>query len=145
MNRFISILLLTLFVSVGLWAGCGEKKETKVTSTDVKKEVKEAVNTARAYTQQQKEDYQKQIEGKIRDYDQKLEELKVKAKEVKGETKAEFNRQMDQLRKKKEEASQKLKEMKSATGQAWEDLKSGAEAALDDLEKTFNQMVKRFG
>ena len=144
MKGFILILLLTTGVSLGLWPGCGEKKETEVTSKDVKKEDKEAVETAKAYTQQQKKEYQEQIEAKIKGYDQNLDELKVKAKGVKGEAKAEFNRQMDELRKKKEEASQKLKEMQSATGKAWEDLKSGVETALEDLEKTFKQMMKRF-
>jgi superfamily II RNA helicase len=144
MKRFILILLLTTGVSLGLWPGCGEKKEPEVTSKAVKKEAKEAVETAKAYTQQQKKEYQEQIEAKIKGYDQNLDELKVKAKGVKGEAKAEFNRQMDELRKKKEAASQKLKEMKSATGRAWEDLKSGTEAAVEDLEKTFNQMIKRF-
>lgn len=74
MKRFILILLLTTGVSLGLWPGCGEKKETEVTSKDVKKEAKEAVETAKAYTQQQKKEYQEQIEAKIKGYDQNLDE-----------------------------------------------------------------------
>lgn len=144
MNRCIFILLLTAGVSLSFLAGCGEKKESGVTSTDVKKETQEAVKTAKAFSQQQKEQLQDQIEAKIKGYDKNVDELKEKARGVKGEAKAELNRQLDELRKKKEETSRKLKEMKSATGKAWEDLKTGIETALEDLEKTFQQMMKRF-
>jgi hypothetical protein len=141
MKRSILVLLLTAGISLSLFPGCGEKKETELTLKNVKKE---AIEPVKAYSQQQKEQYQEQIEAKIKGYDQNVDELKEKAKGVKGEAKAELNRQMDELRKKKEAASQKLKKMKTATGKAWEDLKSGAEAALEDLEKTFKQIMKRF-
>lgn len=56
-------------------AGCGEKKESGVTGQDVKKEAREAVQTATAFTQQQKEEYQKKLEAKLKEYDQKLDKL----------------------------------------------------------------------
>jgi superfamily II RNA helicase len=144
MKRSIFILLVTMLVILGLGAGCGEKKEAGVTSKEVKKETQEALKKAKVYAQQQKEQYQEQIEAKIKGYDENVDELKRKAKGVKGEAKTEFDRLMDDLSRKKEAASKKVKEMKSATGQAWEDLKSGTEAALEDMEKTFKKMMKRF-
>jgi TolA-binding protein len=142
------LFLPTAILLLVLPTACGEKKEStgeqRATTADVKKEAKEAVGTAISYTQQQKEEYQKQLEAKIREYDRKLEDLKAKAEKMEKKTKAEAQRELEDLRQKGEAAKKKLEGMKSAGSKAWEDLKSGMDAAMEDLEKSFSRMVSRF-
>ena len=73
--------MVSLFVSSLFLADCNnqdqaKQPESKVTAQDVKKESKEALNTAVAYTKQEKEAYLQQIEAELKEYDQKLSKLK---------------------------------------------------------------------
>ncbi|MGA9236845.1 MAG: hypothetical protein WBV91_18620, partial [Desulfobacterales bacterium] len=72
MKRTAIAITLTVFFLLGFLAACGDQKEaeksqTEVTSEDVKKEAKEAMQTAKEYTLQQKEEYQKQMEAKLQE------------------------------------------------------------------------------
>ena len=121
-----------------------KKGESGVTGQDVKKETREAVQTATAFTQQQKEEYQKKLEAKLKEYDQKLDELKGRAEKMKEEVKGEINKEIEEFRKNQQAAAKKLEELKAASGKAWEDLKSGIDAALEEMEKTLEKAFSRF-
>ena len=92
----------------------------------------------------QKDEYQKQIEAQLKEYDQKLDELEVKARIAKQETKALFNQKIEALREKQRAAHDKLDRLSIATGKAWEDLKSGTDAAMEDLAKAYHDAVSHF-
>jgi peptidoglycan hydrolase CwlO-like protein len=92
----------------------------------------------------EKGDYQKQIETKLKEFRQKLEELKGKATELKEDAKAEFNEQMKELQKKEKAANQKLKELKSAGSKTWDKLKAQMDAAMDELNKEYEKVMSRF-
>ena len=97
MKRIALLIMLTAFFSMPLLFACGDQKEaekpkTSVTYEDVKKEAKEAMATAKSYTQQQKEEYFRKIEAKLKELDKEMQELQAKAKssamELKEESKA---------------------------------------------------------
>lgn len=95
MNRRTMVFAGIFLASMGLGAACGEKKESatspeKVTAQEVKKKAKEAVETAMAYTQQQREEYQKQLEGKIKEYDRKLVDRFINIFTLESMSKIEF-------------------------------------------------------
>ena len=153
MRRIALFMMLTAFFGLVFLVACGdqkkaEKSETAVTSMDVKKEVKEAVETAKSYTQQQKEEYLRQIDAKIKEFDREMQELLAKAQsgatDLKEEGKAQFDQSMEELRNKKEAATKKLNEINSASGEAWKDIKSGMESAMDELSKAFDRARSHF-
>lgn len=126
--------MLTTFSCLAFLVACGDQKEakkseTEVTSVDVKKEAKEAMETAKIYAHQQKEEYLQQIEAKIKEYDREMQELLAKAQskatDLKEESKAQFNQSMEELSNKKKAAAEKLNELNSASAEAWGDIKSG--------------------
>jgi TolA-binding protein len=126
-------------------AGCGgEEQATKVTPEDVKEEAKEALQTATAFTAEQKEAYQKQIESTLEEYNQRMDELKTKAGALKGEARAKVNEQMEMLRNKREAAVQNLEQLKAASGEAWGDLKTGMDQAMTELQQAYDQALSHF-
>ena len=105
-------------------------------------EAKEA--TTAVSGQQQKDEYQKKIETKLKELNQELKEWKDKANKMEKKARAEMDEQLNKLSKKQEEASKKFTELKSKSGKVWEDLKAGVDSAMEDLGKAFDQMRSRF-
>jgi len=89
-------------------------------------------------------EYQKQIEMKLKEFKQNIEELKGKAAELKEDAKREFNVQMKELQKKEKAANQKLKELKSAGSKTWDKLRAQMDAAMDELNKEYEKIMPRF-
>ena len=120
-----------------------------MTSADVKKEAKEAIETTKAYSLQQKEEYQKQMEAKLQDFDREIQSLQDKVKSgasaLKEDSIAKFNQSMEELSKKKQAVAEKLNELKSESGKAWEDTKSGVDNAMDELGKAYDRARSHFG
>lgn len=153
MRRIALSIMLTAFFGLAFLAACGDQKEakkseTEVTSMDVKKEAKEAMETAKTYAQQQKEEYLQQIKAKMKGYDREMQELLAEAQsratDLKEESKAQFNQSMEELHNKKRAAAEKLNELNSASGEAWEDIKSGMDSAMDELTKSFDRARSHF-
>jgi ribosomal protein L10 len=144
MNRPAFLLVGFFLFTLALEGACGEKKDPGVTAKEVKKETQKTVETALAYTKQQKEEYQKQLGAKIKEYDRKLEELTGKAKKMEKKTKTEAQKELADLEQKREAVGKKLEEMKSASGKVWEDLKSGMDKAVEDFGKSLDRAFSRF-
>jgi TolA-binding protein len=94
--------------------------------------------------QQEKQEYQKKIESKLKELNQELREWKGKAKKMEKNARAEMDKQLNKLNKQEGEVSRKLKELKSKSGKAWEDLKAGMDSAMEELGKAFDDMRSRF-
>jgi ABC-type glycerol-3-phosphate transport system substrate-binding protein len=149
MKQIGCAMILVAFLSICFLAACGDRKESAkseigVTSEDVKKEAAEAVETTMAYTEHQKEKYQKQIEAKFEEYDQKIDELKVRAEGLQGEAKEELRQKIEELRKRRDATYNTLDELKSASGRAWDDMKSGMDTAMDELDEAYERALSRF-
>lgn len=153
MRRKALLIMLMAFFGLAFLVACGdqkdaEKSETKVTSMDVKEEAKEAIQTAKTYTQQQKEEYLHQLDAKIKEIDREMQELLAKTKsraiEMKDESKAKVDQSLEELRNKKQTATEKLNELKSSSSEAWEEIKSGMDSAMDELNKAFDRARSEF-
>ncbi|HUL31863.1 MAG TPA: hypothetical protein VLZ03_15545 [Thermodesulfobacteriota bacterium] len=100
-----------------------------------------------AYGQEQKDqrgEYQKGMEAKLKEFKQKVEGLKGKAVELKGDAKKEFDEQLAKLKKKQEAANRRLEKLKSASEKSWNDLKSKMDSTMNDLEKFYDQVASKF-
>ncbi len=91
-----------------------------------------------------REEYQKQIETKLKAFSQKFDALKEKAVEVEKESKEKVNQEIEELRKKQEAANKKLEELRSSSSKAWGKMKKQIDSAMDELEKLYNQAKARF-
>jgi len=142
-------LAIMLLLALGAFPGCGEKdqaqsKPATVSKEDVKKEAKEAYNATKAFTQEQMQAFGKQIETKLNEYGEKIDQLQAKAEKLGGDAKTKAEQQLTALRQKRDEASEKLKRLGSSSGDAWEQLKSGIDAAMEDLGNAYKKAAAEF-
>lgn len=88
--------------------------------------------------QEQKAALRKQLEIRLREANDKASSLNGKTSRIKEELKSEYERRMNELRKKQEIAGRKLAELGSARGQDWDRLKAETNAAIDDLNRAYD-------
>jgi hypothetical protein len=127
----------------------GEKRVVSMTSAavsaeEVRKEIRDALEAAKAYTFQQKEEYRKRLNRVLERTDERIAELQDQAARAGAEAKKQYAEQIEQLRHLRDKARKQAERVKSATPKAWEDLKSGIGSAFEDLRKAFEKAGKRF-
>jgi predicted nuclease with TOPRIM domain len=137
-RRLLAIMVLLTF---GAFPGCGEKEQSESRPASVSKE---AYATTRAYTQEQMQAFRKQMESKLNEYGDKIDQLQAKAEELGGDAKAKAEQELSALRKKRDEVSEKLNELGSSSGNAWDQIKSGIDAAMEDLGNAYKKAAAEF-
>ncbi len=148
MKNIVFLIMAALTLSIPFFTGCKASKEANteksVTAGDVKKEAREALETASQFTEQQKKEYQATIESRLREIGKKLEDMKSGADRLKEEARSELKKEMENLEKKKADAEQKLAQLKTETGKAWEDIKNGLDKALVEIDEAYEKASSRF-
>jgi hypothetical protein len=145
MSRWICALML-----IGLIAAPGcERKPTdqtpgKVTSQDVRRDAGQAVQTATEYSQQTKEEFQKDLNTRLNELDAKIAKLREQGRDLKDEAKVNWDRKMAELETKRKAVNIKLDEIARSSAEAWKDVQKGAQSAWDDLDKAFHDAANDF-
>ena len=91
-----------------------------------------------------RKDYIDKMVIRLREWDNEVQKLEVKAETAKTDVKASYNQQINELRLKKEEAQQKLKKIQDAGEDAWEELKDGAEKSWKIFEDSLKNAWGKF-
>ncbi len=117
--------------------------QPRVTLENLQKEVGTALESAKSYTYQQKEEYQKKLSGVLQDLDEHMDDLKAKAGQASDEAKKRYAKEIDELGKKREVLHKKLAQVRAAAPGAWEDIKSGVGAAAHDLQHALERVRAR--
>jgi hypothetical protein len=91
-----------------------------------------------------KEAFQMKAEASLKDFDERIAELKAKAKDASAEAKIKLDEAIKELEPKKEAARQKLADIKAASLEKWELMKPHMQTALDDLKSGFEKAFSRF-
>ena len=146
---FVRTLSAIMLLALGVLPGCGEKEQPEskpaaVSKEDVKKEAKEAYGATKAYTQEHMQAFRTQMEAKLNEYGERIDQLQAKAEKLGEDGKAKAGQQLTTLRQKRDEVSAKLKELSSSSGNAWERLKSGIDAAMEDLGNAYKKAAAEF-
>jgi biopolymer transport protein ExbB/TolQ len=93
---------------------------------------------------QQKEEYEKSMEERLRILGKQLDELKAKAAARTEEARKDLNRYIKDADKKEEAASRKLEETRKASVKMWKKFVSDMDAAADDFETAYKRAEQRF-
>ena len=93
---------------------------------------------------EEKKDYQKLLEAQLAQWEIEIDKLNAQAQKAKVEVRLEYQKQIDELKRKQEAARTKLTELKGSAGEAWQELKVGAEHAFDELKKAFSSAKSKF-
>jgi chromosome segregation ATPase len=93
---------------------------------------------------QDKKSYLQMLAEQLQELDTELDELKLQAHLAKAEAQDELQKQIEELRSKKEMAQGKLKQLQEAGDEAWDDLKTGVEKSWTELRGAFRSAIAKF-
>lgn len=93
----------------------------------------------------EREAYRQKFESQLKQWNAEIEKLQAKAAEASADAKLEYERQIDDLRAKQQEAREKLDELQQAQGEAWKELKSGMDKAWDDMTQAMKRASEKLG
>jgi len=145
MSRLISMFLLAGLLAA---SGCERKPPDgtpgKVTSEDVRRDAGEAVDTAAEFSQQTKEEFQKNLDARLNELDAQIAVLREKGRDLKDQAKANWDQKMADLETKRAAARAKLDEVAQSSAESWKDVQKGAQSAWDELDKAFREASREF-
>jgi hypothetical protein len=121
----VPALILTLFIA-GIYAA------------PVRAEEKSAAPAA-AVEPEQKQQYEKTMQERLRNVGKQLDELKAKAGTKAEKARDEINQYFSDADKKGEKAAHELESLRKATNEKWEQVKPTLNKAVDDFEKAIDK------
>lgn len=118
-------------------------RDAPVTAEEISQELREALETTKAYTYQQKAEYQKKLEPVLHDLDDRIEGLREQAKGVRKEAQQRYAEAIEELQRQRKMVREQLAKVQAAAPGVWEEVKSGMSAAWEDLRKAFQRAHDR--
>lgn len=91
-----------------------------------------------------KEAYQKKMKAQLDVWSAEIDRLKAQAAKMEADAEIKVQREIDDLRAKRDAAAEKLARLERAGDDAWEDLKAGVEGAWDSLARAVKSASARF-
>ncbi len=93
---------------------------------------------------QKREEYIDKLAAQLKEWSVKIDELEARARSAKADMKTEYEKQIGQLKEKRDEATKKFQELKGSSGEAWDTLKSGAESAWTEMKNAITTAKEKF-
>jgi DNA repair exonuclease SbcCD ATPase subunit len=134
------------FVSLAVLAAAPNSSlagDQPVGADKVAKEAQEALEAAKEYTAQQKEAFQRKAHEELVAIQKQIIALQGKVGEASAATRAELQKSLAELERKKDAAKDRLDELRAATDAKWTELKSGVNAAIDELKESYRKALSR--
>jgi predicted phage tail protein len=142
MNR--SIISFLVVGATAAWLVQPVLAAEPTTAADVSRQTSETWNTIKSYTVDKKSEavaFGKQL---MKDTDEKIAQLEVKASKASGEAKATYDKQIADLKVTRANTAAKLDEMEKKSGGAWNEAKQGFADAYKDLQRAYGKVVGQF-
>ena len=130
-----------LAVPIAVVAGASDKP---VTGDTVIRETQEAVTATKDYTIQQKDVFQRKVQTELDEMQTRITQLRGEVKHASAEARADIQKAIGELEKKKDLAEKKAQDIHSATASSWEQVKSKTAAAMDDLRDSLTRTLSHF-
>jgi len=121
----------------------GMAVEPPVDAEKITKEARETIEATKQYTAQQKEAFQRKAHEELAAIQKQIIALRGKASEASAATRAELQKSISELEKKKDAAKDKLDELRSATDAKWSEVKAGMNSALDELKRSYQHVREK--
>ena len=132
----VGIGLLTIPVVVAAGASDG-----RVTGDAVIREAQEAVTATKDYTIQQKDAFQRKIQTELEEIQVRITQLRGQVEHASGEARADLQKAIGELEKKKDLVHKKAEDLHSATASSWEQARLKTSAAMDDLRDSLKRAL----
>jgi hypothetical protein len=93
---------------------------------------------------QQKEQYEKSMQERLKKLGKELDELNARAAAMTEQAKTDVNRGIAEAKAKQKDASEKLEEMQKKSVKTWKKFVSETDSAMDEFEKAFERAKTDF-
>ncbi len=120
-----------------------EKPSDTITFDSVKNQVRDALQSAKDYTYEHKDEYVQKMQGVVDELNRKLVDLKARAESASAEARTRLQPQIDELRRQADALQTQLEKVKAASPEIWNDVKTGVRDAFEDLQKAFEKARER--
>ena len=88
--------------------------------------------------------YEEKLDAQLEEWNAQIALLKARADKAKAEARIEYNKSIEALQHRQDEARAKLRELKTSSDEAWEDIKASAEKVWDEVKAAFHSAASRF-
>jgi hypothetical protein len=119
-------------------------RQVSAAAQSVLHSAREAIDTARTYTRDHKDDIKATLEEKFQKLSEGILNLKARIDRAGGRAKPEWKTSLAQLQERKQAVRDKLREFQAAGESGWDCLKPQIERALDELEKAYRRCREQF-
>ncbi len=93
---------------------------------------------------QKREEYIDKLAAQLKEWSVKIDELEARARSARADMETEYEKQIGQLKEKRDEATKKFQELKGSSAEAWDTLKSGAESAWAEMKNAITTAKEKF-
>lgn len=91
-----------------------------------------------------RKEYVEQLKTRLDEWNADIGKWEEKARGARNDLKIDYEMKLEDLRKKREEATVKLKEVQASSEEAWKDLKAGADSAWAAMREAFDKAKTHF-
>jgi lipid II:glycine glycyltransferase (peptidoglycan interpeptide bridge formation enzyme) len=91
-----------------------------------------------------RDEYVQKLKTQIENWNAEAARWEEKARKAQAGMKAEYERQLENFRKKSDEAMVELRRLQSASGDAWVEMMRGMEASAKSMQEAFERARRSF-
>jgi small-conductance mechanosensitive channel len=95
--------------------------------------------------EQEKEKQVGKRQEQLAEWAEEVGKLVARAEKVPGDLRAEYDKQVEDLKQRRKLLEGRLKELRAAGPQAWEDVKRGFDQAAEEMRRSLSNAFSRFG
>lgn len=88
--------------------------------------------------------YVEKLKGNIVSWNAEIDEFQVKANQAKADAQVEFQKQITEIKAKREALEGKMADLQNAADEAWDDVKNGVDVARQILGQAVQAAQSRF-
>ena len=107
------------------------------------KEARETIEATKEYTDQQKTAFQRKAQEELAALHQQIAVLRGKVEDASASTRAELQKSLNELEKKKDGVRKQLDELRHTTDRKWQEVQDGMNGALHELQQSYQKLLSR--
>lgn len=117
--------------------------ESTAGADKIVKEARETIEATKEYTDQQKTAFQRKAQDELAALQQQIVALRGKVVDASTSTRAELQKSLNELEKKKDGVREQLDALKQTTDKKWQDVQDGMNSALHELKQSYQKLLSR--
>jgi chromosome segregation ATPase len=91
-----------------------------------------------------RDQYIEKMKARLDEWNAELAKLEARARSAEADMRMQYDRQIEELRNRRDEAEKRFRELRAAGEESWERLRKGMETAWDEMSRAFRDAADRF-